>query len=342
MAVRKWSMVAAVLLFLLSSYLYLINKYNPDTVEFYFSGSPSKSNIRKLLDTGKGKVSVVNFTMPYKGHRLIMTTGFDTMTEIMPLQKGSWQLDMGGQQAVIGDKVADEYFNSANAVGNKITVYDRSYEIKGIIRNSNDIYVPYDDKLQTYNWQRKTVKCNLENDKYFYLNIETLETQFNAMGLEVFDVIVYKEKLYGYINLAICIALCILVYFAAKLVKHNVRQIKKLVSIYRLESRTTEWSAYMVRNSSALIKILFSLLSLLILAFCFCSLLRLLEIPPSMVPDNLFSLDSYVKVIRLNYETYLLHMRNGAGDMLIDVKIINGILLLLVLCMLTVKRAKDI
>lgn len=342
MAVKRIGILAVILAFLLASYAYLLYSYNTETVEFDFIGQLSPEELQEIIQGSSIKAYVINFVMPYQGHRLIMTTGYDTLMENIQLSKGSWQLAIGAKQTILGDKAADKYFRNVNVIGNTMTIYERSYEVQGIVKNSDDIYIPYDEELKALNWQKKMVKCNFKKDKYFYLAIDTFRTKLNALGLDVYDSIIYKEIMYIYINLAIGIALCILLLLGMHLIKLDAREIKKLASGYLEEKRTSEWYAYIARNSRSIVKIFAVILAILLIMYCIIRLVKLMELPPSMVPDNLFSLSSYIKTIRLNFEKYLLHLRNGSSDILISSKMINAILVLLIFFVLTIEVVKSV
>jgi hypothetical protein len=69
----------------------------------------------------------------------------------------------------------------------------------------------------------------------------------------------------------------------------------------------------------------------LTIMFVMHKLLLNLYVPPSIVPDNLFSPSSYVNVVRQIYIRYLARLSNGMDGILVDIKVVNAVFIIIVL-----------
>lgn len=88
MGVRRGMVVGAAIVVSLVSYLWLAHKYNPDTVEFVFKENITREDFESIRDANKDVLFVINYTMQYKGDKLIMTTGQDYLAKSITLSEG--------------------------------------------------------------------------------------------------------------------------------------------------------------------------------------------------------------------------------------------------------------
>ncbi len=331
MEMRRLAAIAVIIVFALGSYLYLISKYNPDTVEFYINENIPFKDYEKIRESNRDVLFSMNYVMRYKGNKLIMTTGMDFLMQELKLSKGSFIADMNTKEAAIGDKAAGENFRSSNVIGRFINIYGEEYKGAGIIKGSNEVYIPYSDKLNGLTWQKRIVRCNINDKKQFYLKLEELQNQLDTLEIEILDVVVYREELNTYRNIAILAALYILVYCLFILTMRIKAGLTELWKEYRENSSVYELSAYLLNKASRISAAAGLCIIGLTMLYVIYKLLSNLYIPPSMIPDNLFSPSSYIDVVRLMYGIYSVRLENGVSGILLDIKIINKIFALLVL-----------
>lgn len=336
MAVKRYVCAAIFVALLAISHFYLINKYNSKTVEFYFSGQLSKSDIYNLRSSTKTLVNrnygnkelpcIVNFNGRYDSSKLIMTTGNDALVKTISLQQGRWIADGGMKEAVLGDKAADQLFRSSGVVGQSLSLYGQDYRIVGVIKNSSEIYISFDENSKI-TWGRKNIKFIIEDDKRLQLYVELLEGKLKGLGLNVIDINIFKQEAYWYINLILAIVL----FYLYKLFRSFWSSIdlssRQIYSSYREQSRTIELYKYILQNKNDVKKLSFKLLieCLVLLAAIKC--ITLLQISPSLIPNNLFSPSSYIEVIKVNLQSYISRLENGITGILLEMHMINILLL---------------
>ncbi|HYF81425.1 MAG TPA: ABC transporter permease [Clostridia bacterium] len=331
MGMRRLAAIAAIIVFALGSYSYMIGKYNPDTVEFHFSENIPGKDYEKIRENNRDVFFSMNYIMRHQGNKLIITTGLDYLTKDLRLCKGSFLADMNMKEAVIGDMAAGKYFRSSSVIGQLINVYGEEYKVKGIIKGSNEVYIPYSDKLSSLSWQKRIIRCSISDKKHFYLQLEKLQNQLEAFGVEILDVVIYREELNSYKNIAILAASYILAYYLFILARRIKAGLTKLEKGYLENFRVYELSTYLLNKAGDLAAAAGLCIIVLTMAYAIYKLISNLYILPSMIPDNLFSPSSYINAVGLLYRRYLTRLENGIDGILVDIKIVNAVFVLLIL-----------
>lgn len=327
MGVKKLALVLTIILFSMTARYFLENIYNSQAVEFHFNGKLSMMDLKKLDNSDyQNKIEniTVNWTMPYQNQNLIMTTGFDFFTKDIPIIKGTFLKDINRNEVVIGDKVAGQYFTTLDVIGKNMNVLGNTYSIIGIIKNSNSIYIPYDDTLQGIGWQTKVVKVCFKYDEYFYLSIDKMRNQLKIIGLQIFDTVIYKEIMNGYMNLAILSLLYVLIGCCYKLIKQTINSVNKIKREYIKKMRVLELKQYLIIHSVSILKTIGMCILSIILIQIIYKIIGYLYIPASVIPDNLFSLTSFLDIIQIKFQEYELHITNGVDGILFDTSLINA------------------
>lgn len=337
MAVRKATVGILFIALMLSSYLYLINKYNIHTVEYAFEGDISYMQFEDLRKSTKAVVKktsadkelicVLNYIGSYKGNRLIMTTGYDNLISSIPMVKGNFIGDIQVREAVLGDKAADRLFSSIDVVGQIISISRQKYKIVGVIKNSEDIYITFDEG-SNISWSKKNIKFIIENQKYLYLYTEMLEGKLRILNLDILARVIYKQAAYLYINIMLVIIILFLIKTMKKQTLKTIKAVKETYIGYKEQSRHIEIIQYLKIHVYTIFRII---LELSISAIYMTTIIRcilFLKIPPTAIPNNLFSLSSYVEVAKLNVHYYFQRLNYGISGITQDSHIINLSILL--------------
>lgn len=337
MAVKKYIVGFLFIGLMLTSYLYLTCKYNIHTVEYAFTGDISfeqfedlRKSTKTLVKKGsanKELICVMNYIGSYKGNRLIMTTGFDNLVKSIPLVKGNFISDNQIKEAVIGDKAADRLYRSMNVVGQTITIHKQEYKITGIIKNSNDIYITFDES-SNIGWSKKNIKFIIENQKYLYLYIEMIEGKLRILDLEILESVIYKQEAFLYINILLVVILFFLIKEAKKQINKAIKSSKEIHAGYEEQHRHIEIIQYLNKNINTIFQIIIELFLSAIYLTAIIKCIVFLQIPPVVIPNNLFALSSYVEVIKLNVNNYFNRLDYGISGLTRDTHVINLLILL--------------
>lgn len=319
MELKKIIICILIIILCFTGQLYLKSIYNPNVSELHFRGHITREEILELDKELKSKTYNINYESHYENYNLIMTTGKDMKIKKLNILQGNYNIDNKVKTAVIGDKVADHFFKQINGVNREITINDRKYIVKGIIKDSKDLYILYDEDLTKLNWRKKVINyISTEEDRRYYLEIEKLQTKLKSMEIDVFDTIVYREKINGYMNVIVLVLLYILLSLLVKLVKVIRIKLNIIIEGYKKEKRIITWYEYVWSNKVKVSKALGKIIIAMILAWGVYKIVPKLQIPPNIIPDNLFSLFSYIRLIKLNYNKFILHLTNGYSDILVD------------------------
>ena len=337
MAVKKYIVGILFIALMFSSYLYLADNYNIHTVEYAFVGDISYKQFDDLRKSTKALVKktsantelicVLNFIGSFKGNKLIMTTGYDNLIKNISMVKGRFIGGIQAREAVLGDKVADKLFRSIDVVGQVISINKQGYKIVGVIKNSEDIYITFDESSNV-NWSKKNVKFIIENQKFLYLYTEMLESKLRILNLEVLERVVYKQEAYLYINIMLITIILLLIKATKKQIGRVIRSTKETYDEYREQSRYIEFIEYLKKHINAIYQIIIKLFLSAIYLSAIITCIAILQIPPTAIPNNLFALSSYVEVINLNANNYIKRLDYGIIGITRDGLIINLIILI--------------
>jgi hypothetical protein len=354
MAVKKYILGFIFIAFMLMSYLYLSNKYNLYTVEYAFTGNlsykqlvdlrESTKTLVKIDSKNKGLICVVNYIGSFKGNRLIMTTGFDNLVKNIPMVKGNFISDNQIKEAVLGDKAADRLYSSINVVGQTIDIQNQEYKITGVIKNSDEIYITFDDH-SNISWSKKNIKFIIENQKYLYLYTEMIVGKLRTLDLDVMNPVIYKQEAYLYINVML---LGIVIFLFRTMKKHMIKTShisREIYGDYIQQSRSIEIINYFRKNIKSVIGVIKELLLSAIYFMMTIRCISYFQIPLGLIPNNLFALSSYVDVIEQNIDTLISRLNYGISGIALDVHIINSFILVAfigTLFYLNVTRLSDI
>lgn len=351
MAVKRYIWTAVFVVLLAISHFYLINKYNSKAVEFDFSGQLSKADIYNLRSSTKTLVNnnygnkelpcIVNFIGRYGSSKLIMTTSMDTLAKEINLQKGRWIANGDLKEAVLGDKTADRLFRNSDVVGHSFRLYGQDYRIVGVIRNSSEIYISFDDDSRIA-WSRKSIKFIVEDEKRLPLYVELLEGKLKGLGLDVNDINIYKQEAYWYINIVLAIAIFYLYKLSRRLWSEINRPARQIYLNYKEQSRTIELYKYIYKNRNDMLFLLLKLLLAGLILLIGIKCITLLQIPSTLIPNNLFSPTSYIEVIKVNLQSYINRLENGITGILLEIHIINILLLIYISIAFIIKKKASV
>lgn len=192
------------------------------------------------------------------------------------------------------------------------------------------------------NWKKKRIKFIIPSKKGFYLTVENIENELGIAELSIIDKVIYKEKIYGYLNLLIILAAIIVIKYSFKLIKEMKNGIVCLYNKYKEISRIINWNQFLLDRKVSLIKIITKAMSLVVLVFSMYKTMFYLWIPSTLIPDNFFSLMSYIKIFKLKYHIFSLHLREGFSSIGIDTIRINAIIIILIVFTLSMRFKNDI
>ncbi len=335
MAVRKVAAFAYLLL-LLCSYAYLSSRYNLQTVQYTFEGNPSYEQLEKLRKSTKTLIKkgstpkelqyVLNYMGSYRSCPLIMTTSFDNLLEDIPVIKGSFLVAAGAHQAVLGDKAADRLFRSTEILDQQVKIYGQDYKITGIIKNSDKIYISYSDPLAAMEWNKKKISFVIADEKYFELYKELLTGSLETLGLDIKDVYDYRQGAYLYINAAMVLLLGGLWRFF----KGKAQRVKGIGGGLYKDYQKVKRSETLFFFGKTKLKELLQLLREAILGggalFAGYHALRIIRIPISLIPTNLFSPSAYLYTFQVNFDQYLNRLESGISGIALEIHLINLLL----------------
>lgn len=331
MSIRKLVCLSIIALLFYGSHFYLEMKYNPQVVEYSYIGNISDITIDKMKNKFINSIFNINLKTYYKNSNLIITSGKDLYVKDLPIIKGDFIVDSSTDCIVIGDKVANKYFSKLNVIENEIKLLNKSFKIKGIIKNCNNIYLPYNENLVNIGLYKQTIQFIPNSNSDFYFLLEDFEDFLKNEGITITNRVVYKAKINNYLNLSIGILIYTLAFYAIRFAKRLKINILLLWKDYISHKRVLEWYNYLNLKKFKITICILQLLSIGSVFFTVYLLLSRLFIPPYLIPSNIFSLSDYLIILRNIYISLMFHLENGFPSILIDTIMINIVIVFIIL-----------
>lgn len=334
--------IASLLLLVVTAFgcsLYLESKYNPKVIEYRYNGELDWLTLKKLDDDFGNNSYNINLETDYTGHSLTATTGKDMYMENIKMELGEFLIEPYGNYAVIGDQVADEFFSTTAVIDKAIIISGHSYRIKGVIKDSRYIYIPFGEEISGIDWNKRVIKFVANNDDDSDILVRDFDNFLKNRDVQVMDIIVYKRKIKLYTNLSILILTylgCSLVMF---LIQKSRLSIATLWREYTSKKRRVEWRNYIKEKRKEITRNLGYLSGILFILILVHKLITRLYIPSSMIPANPFSIAVYIEIIKRYYDIFMFHLESGFSSIGIDAVKLNIMVVLMYL--LTSKLTND-
>lgn len=328
MVFKRIYILLLILLWSLGSYFYLQEKYNPYTVEVYLDSAVDYSTMKEISIINRTSYHSINYLMFHEEGRLIMTAGQDNMFKPIELINGSFITDERGKTVVIGDKIANKYFRTAKVVGRKLSILGDEYLIIGIIEDSWDKYISYQENLLEEKWDQVIYKYKPDNPEHMDIRIRDMNQGLSAKDISYSHMINYKERMQDYINYMIISIIGILVILVMKPYRYFKNLVKGLWVGYQQEKRSLEWYKYIEKHKESFLKTVFLGLGALLFLASIYKLVQYIKIPQQLLPDNLFSPASYKSLVESIYSKWIQRMNIGFSNILVDTIILHLAMLL--------------
>ncbi|MTI65797.1 MAG: ABC transporter permease [Firmicutes bacterium] len=331
MGLKKILTLVFVILLLLLSFFYLKGLYNISAIELSFNGKLTMDKFRDLNKELHLEKYSIKYIKKYNGGNLIMTTGNDRKMRDINISRGEFLYDSEKPITVIGEKIASTYFNKYNILGEDMFIDGKEYEIVGIEKDGNDIYIPFDEKKLSEYWDESLLTYIAPYEKTYELSINRTKNLLESQGIKVNNTIVYKEVIRGYINIIILILLYLIIILFKKIYESLKARIKSIIKGYKKKRRVMHLHSYIKKEKKNLLITLSEIVGTLLLFYIIIKICSYLIIPDNMIPANLFSFTDYKDIIVLYYDDIILKLKDGLSDIVVDKFKIYGFIIIIVI-----------
>ncbi|WP_130805520.1 ABC transporter permease [Senegalia massiliensis] len=326
MGIKKTILIIFFIILLLFGYAILNMNYNKDAVKITLDQPITKEQFNFINERLYIKDYAINYSKNYKNKEIIMTDGNNLDIKNIDLVKGDFLYSTDKKIAVIGDDIAEKNYSFSNITGKEINVFDENYEIIGIIKDNNNIYIPYDEKKLNEYWDEVSISyvpVNQEETDFFIRDVEVL---LKTIGINVIDTIIYKDNIDSFLNIIILLSIFIIIKLSIYLYLKIKKNIKTLTAYYNQNKRREYFHKFIYIKRKPISLLILKLIVFISIIYIAIFSLRYLTIPNSLIPSNLFSLLSYRDVILRIYEKFLYYMQSGFISIWIDTIKLYGII----------------
>lgn len=310
--------------------LYISNNYNLMGVELRLDG-PLDYEVLERITYG---TNLLNYSINYEGStagfKTIMTTGNDLLFKNIKMEQGDFITRNDRNVVALGDRVSDKYFRTADAVGKNISIYGITYEVKGVIKNSDLIYIPYNKDMLNDNWSRVIVRFQPYTGgeyKNFHLRANNIMESINNNPYTVINSIKYMNVAYFYRNISIIILISILLNIAVKIYKSLKENLRIRYEDYQIRKLEMSIFRYISINIKDIINTAFKILIELAAIYAMYKIATYTRIDKDFFPDNFLALESYTSILKDLYNSWKLRLENGLTPIMMDFLKVNVFIL---------------
>ncbi|SCX90817.1 ABC transporter permease [Alkaliphilus peptidifermentans] len=322
MVIKRIYILTLIILCSLTGYFYLQENHNPYSVEVFIEDLVTHEKIKEIAQS-QSIIYSLNYEIKYRNENVMMTTGYDTMFKNINVIEGNFITMADRNAVVIGDLVSNSYYRTSESVGRNLTILGKEHIVIGVIEDSTDIYVSYDEKLLNRQWDRIILRFMPPSDSIFDRKVEDVKRVIDTNGIRYSEMIVLREKIDSYVNYIIAAIIGILITLAIKPGLKLINDIKRLYKGYKENHKTIEWYRYIINNKKSTLKICILLGGGVIVALIMYQLTKIITIPKELIPDNLFSPVSYINQAKSLFEIWYERMNRGFSHFLINRLLVN-------------------
>ncbi|SKC87645.1 ABC transporter permease [Maledivibacter halophilus] len=297
--------------------IYLIERYNPRAIEYHLLNDMSLEQFNKIAKEECIELASLNYIMPHKDYSLIMTTGYDEFFKNIDVIHGELIHDSKKKYAVIGDKVADKYFKTENSVGMYMNILGDKYEIVGVVKDSKTIYISYRKKLHKHNWKKIILRFTGKIKMNPNMVMENIDERLREERIDVRHKILYAWYINTFLNAIIIVLIFLILKFIKRIYYSLKENIGYLNDGYCVQKRSVEWYHYLIKNKILILNIIKNIVFIIISALIILKTVTKIVVSKYIIPENFFSLRSYIDVAKRLYDIWLYQMQEGFSDICI-------------------------
>lgn len=286
-----------------------------EMVEMELTGLIDQETLDWLRSDYDGIKPSVWFQRESSDYRLIMTSGNDRFYQKNGPGTGRWVIESDQNKMVLGENLVDQYFQRHDVVGREMEFMGESYEVVGVAKDSQMIWIPYQEELaKSLDWDRRTLHYQIPNDKFEETFISQLRQQFRRFDISVLYVVNHSNWRSAYFNAALSIALLFVCVRFFRKGKQTLREGRNYIHEYRLTHRLKSVTQYLSENRAGAVRLGKEFIAAILWGGALVLLLRYLDVPISLRPKNFFSLVSYRQVMLDWGQRIALNLRHGLSD----------------------------
>ncbi len=312
MSIKGAFKTLSVLVFLLTAQWWVQSHYNGETVYYEIGPIAKATSVEELQDWLPGLT--LNWELQTADYNLIMTTGNDQLHKKITGVDKPW-VSPANQEAVLSAKVADRLFKTTDVASKSLRIMDQPYIVSRVIKEGNNIYIPYNPDLLSKPWSR--VRLYYTASSYQQAEIDDARYN-NLISLLKFDVYhkgYAKGDVYLFYNLALLTLLYVLRSAGISLIGHYNVQKFNLEEKYKGYKPFYSFKTFIKQEYKDCLSFMLSHLALLGFLVVGVKLLSNLILPTTLFPTNWFSLSSYNEILTQLRENFQYKMQFGFSDL---------------------------
>lgn len=337
MAIKRVIIILIFILLITSSYLYMTNNYSKNGIEIRLATKVEYEYFKDNIMAGTLMYDSMNYEMDFSDHRLIMTTGSDMQFENIKMKYGEFISEGDRELIVLGDKAASRYLMTDEAIGMEVTIMERKYRVKGIINNSNKIYIPYERSMLNEDWDTTIVRIEpiaRDGIKEYNRRKELAFFGLNQMGVNIVDKVSYGDIAYFYKNIVLLILIISVAYIIRRIYLNIKDRTVSILEDYKRQYRAVTIIGFISKNIKKLLIAISEIVCILGLGYLAYKVFKNIYFNKEYFPDNIFSAESYYLLIKNYIERWIVRLEKGLTGVLMDFVKLNLIILFTIFILL--------
>lgn len=320
-------LVLVLVLIALSFMVYFKLAYNEHSITYDLKLPVSKSKLDKIINEDVPVYSLSYVSDSQKSY--IMTTGHQNQFESYDLVKGQMVNSHQDKGIVLGDEVVGRTYKHLDVLGETYEFDNKTYEIIGILDNSDLVIIPYDASKLDGKWTSIRLSFHVKHLEDIPAVHAYLTTQLNLAGSLIrTDVVAYEYSLF-FKNLAIfitCLWLLSYIVYRLVLTKDIFGKVKQVYEVDRVRLR---WWQFVSKEKSPLIGLILQASAVLVLSMFLFYLAGGIHIPKRLLAANVMSVASWFAVFENAFDQLMISFDYGFLAIRRDFLMMAGLMIIL-------------
>ncbi|MCK8061219.1 MULTISPECIES: ABC transporter permease [unclassified Fusibacter] len=254
---------------------------------------------------------MVNYQRGHGSGTLYMQSGYLGTFETIDLLYGSWTLDDESKNIIIGEDIADAYYSQLTCIGRTFVMAGKEYKVVGVVNDSDDIYIGFDESLQEGYWDMKHFLMLPPKgmDAEEYIDLAAYDLSQNMIAYSQLNLVKWQMDVFG--NSAWIIGLGVLAYAVATWIRLGLKTWRGIAKHYMAKRNDTDFIEIVKPIWQDITFLLILIAGSLVTARLILYGLGKLSISSNYLPQNLLSVESYYELFKRHFNGIVSGMRYG-------------------------------
>ncbi|MBI9013574.1 MAG: hypothetical protein JEZ08_15180 [Clostridiales bacterium] len=290
--------------------IYFSSIYNPNVISFELKNN-IKTDFLDDLSNSELPVYELRYEKEYGEGTLIMTSGKVQYFADEKLYRGLHVSKDIKDGIVLGDEIVGLKFRHLDVLGEEYELLGNVYTVVGILEDSHDIMIPYNEKLLTQNWVKRLVSFHVKTQENIPAKQSYLRTQIVLNGGQIRTGVVNYEYALVFKNISIFIIFIWLIQYMIHWIKKIIDESKVFKQYFTEEKVRKLYRMIAKEKSRELLQIFVKIIIMMVVFTATIICLSKINIPKRLIANSIMSVESWYNLFKYYFDQVTISFRYG-------------------------------